>query len=189
MAATLLFLPPSFPGCRWAPGAGSGPSAGPCPKDPRGTALRARGWWRRPFRGSRAWGRRAPGLPRSPPWGEAARRAPFRAPPAARAVAAAARQAGGGREAAGPGGGEAASRVPSRCLCGRPWPGGLDYQRSWLRPRATIGGRGVARGHEASPHRPAAGVFPSSSRAGASSKGPRGWSGLRRGSAPPEARS
>ncbi|KAF6278073.1 hypothetical protein mRhiFer1_009360 [Rhinolophus ferrumequinum] len=97
-------LPPSFPGCRWAPGAGSGPSAGPGPKDPRGTALRARGWWRRPFRGSRAWGRRAAGLPRSPPWGEAARRAPFRAPPAARAVAAAARQAGGGREAAGPGG-------------------------------------------------------------------------------------
>lgn len=125
-AALLLLLPPSFPGCRWGPGADGGPSPGRAPRTRQGTAPHAGGWSRRLLRGPWAWGRHAPRLPLSPPPGEAARRAPFRAPPAARAVAAAARQAGGGKEAAGPGGRggrRAAARVSGRRPRGRPWPG------------------------------------------------------------------
>ncbi|XP_048958085.1 basic salivary proline-rich protein 4-like [Canis lupus dingo] len=85
-------------------------------------------------RGGCGWGREPrgvvrPRLPRSPPPGEAARRAPFRAPPAARAVAAAARQTGGGKEAAGPGGGEAGAPPPAFQAAAR-----MDAP-GWGRPR------------------------------------------------------
>lgn len=152
MAAALLLLPPSFPGCRWEPGAGGG-SAGLRPESQHGAAPRDEGWSRRQFLGPRARELRALSPAPLPPPGQAARRAPFRAPPAARAVAAAARRAGGGRREAVAAGGRGGRRVAARGQASTrvdaPGWGGLDGElgfRSRLGLRARLGGPPQARG-------------------------------------------
>lgn len=169
--------PPSFPGCRWRPGVDGGLSPGRAPRARGAQRPMPEGGRGNCCGGPRARGRRAPRLPRSQPPGEAARRAPFRAPPAARAVAAAARQAGGGKEAAEPGGG-GEGRPARRRPRSRPPPawtplarGGLDDERglrSRLGPSAQLGD---PRGHEEASLLGGA--------AGASSRRPRGRSGPR----------
>lgn len=128
LMAAALFLPPSFPGCRWDPGAGGGPSAGRSPENLRGTVPRVGDWSPRPFRGPRALG----GVARR---GSRARIRGARRPDrrhfarAARGSGGGGRSAPGGRREGGGGagaggrGGEAAARVPGRRLGVCPRPG------------------------------------------------------------------
>lgn len=127
-AALLLLLPPSFPGCRWGPGADGGPSPGRAPRTRQGTAPHAGGWSRRLLRGPWAWGRHAPRLPLSPPPGEAARRAPFRAPPAFQAAARV--------DAPGRGRPRRRARAPQPPRTPRPTPGrGEGHEETSFRAR------------------------------------------------------
>ena len=175
MAAALLLLPPSFPGCRWGPGADGGPSPGgpreparaqrPTPEGGRGDCCGGRGPGGVTRPGSHCRLRRA----RRPDGRHFARRprlGRWRLLRARREEGRRRRGRGGGEAGAPPPAFQAAARVdaPGR---GRPRLRARAPQRPRT-PRLTPGRGG---GHEETSFR--------ARGAGASSKGPRGRSGPR----------
>ncbi|XP_034493814.1 rho-related GTP-binding protein RhoF isoform X1 [Ailuropoda melanoleuca] len=179
MAAALLLLPPSFPGCRWEPGADGGLSPGRAPRARGAQRPMSEGGRGNCCGGPRARGRRAPRLPRSPPLGEAATGAISRAARGSGGggcCAPGGRREGGGRAGrGGRGGRRVAARVPGRRPRGRPWPGeasttsagsaavsdpapnsgshaGTRRPHCWAGPREPVAdGHGDGRGLEAPP--------------------------------------
>nr|XP_035940975.1 collagen alpha-1(I) chain-like isoform X2 [Halichoerus grypus]XP_035940976.1 collagen alpha-1(I) chain-like isoform X2 [Halichoerus grypus]XP_035940977.1 collagen alpha-1(I) chain-like isoform X2 [Halichoerus grypus] len=123
MAAALLLLlrlPPSFPGCRWGPGADGRPES------PQGTAPQAGGWSRILLRGAADPGASRAAAPalasagRGGQTGAISRRLRLGRWRLLRARREEGRRR---RSRGGRGGRRAAARVPGRRPRGRPWPG------------------------------------------------------------------